>query len=262
MLSKDQIELIVQQTLAQMTSGAAAAPAAPAPAAAAPAAAPVAAPAAEVKGDGGWMFDSAEVCIEKAAAAQKQLVAMGMAKRFEIIEAMRKAAHANADMLGRMAREETGYGRVEHKIAKVHLAADKTPGPEDVVAEVYTGDRGMTLVEQAPFGVIGSITPSTNPPSTVVNNSISMISAGNAVVFNPHPAALKVSQAAMRVMHEAIVSVGGPAGLVCCPTNPNMETSAVIMSHPKVKLLSVTGGEGVVKVAMKSGKKSDLCRPR
>ena len=260
MLSKDQIELIVQQTLAQMTNpGAAPAPAAPAAPAAAPAApAPV---YAEVKGDGGWMFDSAEVCIEKAAEAQKQLIAMGMKKRYEIVEAMRKAAHANADMLGRMAREETGYGRNEHKIAKIHLAADKTPGPEDVVAEVYTGDRGMTLVEQAPFGVIGSITPSTNPPSTVVNNSISMISAGNAVVFNPHPAALKVSQAAMRVMHEAIVSVGGPAGLVCCPTNPNMETSAVIMSHPKVKLLSITGGEGVVKVAMKSGKKAICAGP-
>ena len=106
--------------------------------------------------------------------------------------------------------------------------ANKTPGTEDIVPRVFTGDHGMTLVEQAPFGVIGSITPSTNPPGTVINNSISMIAAGNAVVFNPHPSATKCSQETMRILNEAIVAAGGPMGLICCPTKPNMDTLSLI----------------------------------
>ena len=89
------------------------------------------------------------------------------------------------------------------------LVSRRTPGIEDLVTRCETGDKGMMLIEQAPFGVIGSITPSTNPTSTVINNSISMIAAGNAVVFNPHPAAKRASQEAMRLMVEAIVSAGG-----------------------------------------------------
>lgn len=239
MISKEQIEQIVQKTLAQMKDSQCQCGAS----------------------DNGWMFDDAAACVEAASAAQAKLVAMTMEQREKIIDAMRCAARKNAEMLAKLAYEETGYGHVEHKIAKINLAADKTPGVEDVVPRVYTGDHGMTLVEQAPFGVIGSITPSTNPPSTVVNNAISMIAAGNSVVFNPHPAAAKSSQAAMRVLNEAIVAAGGPAGLICCPTTPNLETSDVIMNHPKVKLLSVTGGEAVVKVAMKTGKKCVAAGP-
>lgn len=231
MLSKDQIEQIVQKTLAQMNVS------------------------QSPSSGNGWMFDKAEDCVEAALAAQKKLIAMTMEQREKIIDAMRCAARANAEKLAVMAHEETGYGKVADKIAKIMLVANKTPGTEDIVPRVYTGDYGMTLVEQAPFGVIGSITPSTNPPSTVVNNSISMIAAGNAVVYNPHPAAAKSSQEAMRILNEAIVAAGGPVGLICCPTTPNMETSNVIMNHPKIKLLSVTGGEAVVNVAMKTGKK-------
>ncbi len=203
----------------------------------------------------GWMFDDANDCVAAALRAQKQLVALTMEHREKIICAMRKASIDNANKLAQMAHEETGYGNVPDKIAKILLVANKTPGTEDIVPRVFTGDHGMTLVEQAPFGVIGSITPSTNPPGTVINNSISMIAAGNAVVFNPHPSATKCSQEAMRILNEAIVAAGGPVGLICCPSKPDLKTSEVIMNHPSIKLLSVTGGEAVVGVAMKTGKK-------
>lgn len=237
MLSREQIEQIVQMTLETLEAKE---------------------QASSVKKTGagnGWMFDDANDCIEAACEAQKQLVALTMEHREKLICAMRQAARDHAETLARMAHEETGYGNVPDKIAKILLVANKTPGTEDIVPRVFTGDHGMTLVEQAPFGVIGSITPSTNPPGTIVNNSISMIAAGNAVVFNPHPAAAKCSQEAMRILNEAIVRAGGPEGLICCPTNPDMHTSEVIMNHPKIKLLSVTGGEAVVGVAMKTGKK-------
>ncbi len=237
MLTKEQIEQIVQMTITQMNSQTGgAASGAPSP-------------------GNGWMFDCAAECIDAAEAAQKKLVAMSMEARESLIRAMRKAAVDNAERLAQMAHDETGYGKVPDKIQKILLVANKTPGTEDIVPRVFTGDKGLTLVEQAPFGVIGSITPSTNPPGTVINNSISMIAGGNAVVFNPHPSAAKCCQETMRILNEAIVAAGGPMGLICCPTKPSMETSEVIMNHPKIKLLSVTGGEAVVGVAMKTGKK-------
>ncbi len=209
----------------------------------------------------GCLFDDVNDAIAAAKAAQAKLMMMSLEERGRLVEAMRAAAVKNAEYLAKLAHEETGYGRVEDKTKKNILTAQKTPGIEDLVTDAYSGDDGLTIVESAPYGVIGSITPSTNPTSTVVNNSMSMIAAGNAVVFNPHPAAKKCSQEAMRIMNEAIVEAGGPENLVTCAKEPNLESSNIIMSHPDIKLLAVTGGEGIVKVAMKSGKKAICAGP-
>lgn len=203
----------------------------------------------------GWLCDTPEQAIAAAKEAQQELMRMSLDQRGRLIEAMRAAARQNARYLAELAREETGYGRVEDKVKKNLLAANKTPGIEDLRTSAYSGDHGLTLVESAPFGVIGSITPSTNPPSSIINNSISMIAAGNAVVFNPHPAAKKVSAEAMRILNEAIAQAGGPGTLICTVKEPTIETGKVIMEHPDIPLLSITGGEAVVKVAMKTGKK-------
>lgn len=210
---------------------------------------------------GRCIFDDINEAINTAIAAQRQLMRMSLEERGRLIEAMRQAARDHAEELAVLAHEETGYGKIQHKIAKNLLAANKTPGIEDLHPTAYSGDNGLTLVETAPYGVIGSITPSTNPTATIINNSISMIAAGNAVVYNPHPAAKRASQRAMEILNDAVVRAGGPSGLMTCPKEPTMDTSAVIMSHPAVKMLAVTGGEGVVKVAMKSGKKCVAAGP-
>jgi len=207
------------------------------------------------RSQGGWLCDTAEEAIANAKAAQKELIKLPLEKRGRFIEAMRKAALNNAEYLARLANEETGYGRVPDKIAKNILAAEKTPGIEDLHAQAFTGDYGLTLVEAAPYGVIGSITPSTNPTSTVINNSISMIAAGNAVVFNPHPAAKRASQETMRILNEAIVAAGGPCCLMTTVKEPTLESGKTIMESKDIPLLSVTGGEAVVSVAMRTGKK-------
>lgn len=207
------------------------------------------------RSQGGWLCDTAEEAIANAKAAQKELIKLPLEKRGRFIEAMRKAALNNAEYLARLANEETGYGRVPDKIAKNMLAAEKTPGIEDLHAQAFTGDYGLTLVEAAPYGVIGSITPSTNPTSTVINNSISMIAAGNAVVFNPHPAAKRASQETMRILNETIVSAGGPCCLITTVKEPTLESGKTIMESKDIPLLSVTGGEAVVSVAMRTGKK-------
>ena len=202
------------------------------------------------------IFDDIQDAIEAAWSAQKELAKLTLERRGEFVEAMRKAARANAEYLGRLALEETGYGHLEHKTAKNLMAANKTPGIEDLYTIAKTGDNGMMLTEMAPFGVIGAITPSTNPTGTIINNSIGMIAAGNAVVFNPHPAAKRCCIETIKILNRAIVSVGGPDNLMCSAAEPTMDTSAAIMSHPKIRLLVVTGGEAVVNIAMKSGKRT------
>ena len=151
---------------------------------------------------------------------------------------------------------ETGMGRVDHKRAKHLLVADKTPGTEDVVSAAKTGDNGLTLVEMAPFGVVGAITPSTNPSETVICNSIGMIAAGNGVVFNPHPNAIATSNYAVDLVNRACKAAGGPDVLVCSMKKPTMESAAIMQSHPSVRLLVCTGGPGVVRAVLSSGKKA------
>ena len=251
-LTEQQIRQITEDVLRAITAENPQLAAKAAPAMASASSADSAAPAGYT---GRWLCDTAEEAIANAKYAQSQLADMTLEKRSELIAAMRKVGIENAEYLARLAHDETGYGRVEDKIAKNLLICRRTPGVEDLSTRCETGDNGMMMIEQAPFGVIGSITPSTNPTSTVINNSISMIAAGNAVVFNPHPAAKKASQEAMRLMSEAIVSAGGPATLITTCKEPTLETGQVIMNHPDIPLLSITGGEAVVKVAMKTGKK-------
>lgn len=193
--------------------------------------------------------------IEAAKLSQRQLMSLSMEQRAKIIAAMRRAAVDNARSLAVMANEETGFGRVEDKVIKNLLAAEKTPGTEDLHTAAYTGDNGLTLIEQAPYGVIGAITPSTNPTATAINNSISMVAAGNGVVFNPHPGAKKSTNEAISILNKAIKAAGGPESLLCSVFEPTMETSKAIMEHKEIRILAVTGGEAVVNIAMRSGKK-------
>lgn len=211
--------------------------------------------ATQISNDCLGCFEDMEDAIRAAKEAQKQLVEESLELRDKLIQAMRKASIDNAEYLAKMAFEETGFGRVEDKTLKNLLAAKKTPGTEDLKPITYSGDNGLTLVEGAPYGVIGAITPSTNPSSTVINNSISMVAAGNSVVFNPHPHAKKVSIETIKILNKVIAENGGPNTLLCTVKEPTLETSKMIMNHKDIRILAVTGGEAVVNVAMKSGKK-------
>lgn len=200
-------------------------------------------------------FDSPDEAVKAARQAQRELLDLGLEKRYALVAAMRAAALESARHLGELAVRTTGYGKMPDKMQKVELAARKTPGPEIIHPQTFTGDDGLTLVEKAPYGVMVSITPTTNPPSTVVNNSISMVSAGNAVIINPHPNAKEVSCEAARILQRGIVAAGGPKHLVCAIGNPSQESGAKLMNHPGVDATLVTGGREIVRVAMSSGKK-------
>jgi len=207
------------------------------------------------------IFEDMDEAIERAAEAQKKLVTLSIVDRKRIIESMRRKAMDNIKGLSELAVAETGMGRVSDKIAKHRLTIEKTPGVEDLYSQACTGDNGLTLVEMAPYGVIGSITPSTNPSTTVINNSISMISAGNSVVFNPHPSAQRVSQKAMEILNEGIEEAGGPPNLITTVSRPTMASSQRLLKHPLIRILAVTGGPEIVRIAMTSGKKAIAAGP-
>lgn len=202
------------------------------------------------------IYDRMEDAIEAAYEAQKKLKVMSLEQRERLISAMRKAILDNAKSCAKLAVEETGMGRVDHKYLKLKLVAEKTPGTEVLTTRAYSGDKGLTLVEMAPFGVIGSITPSTNPPETICCNSIGMIAAGNSVVFSPHPGAIKSSLMAVEFLNKAIHDAGGPDNLITSVRKPSIETTNIMIKHPKINLLIATGGPGVVKTVLSSGKKA------
>ena len=146
-----------------------------------------------------------------------------------MIKNIRRLTLEEAEIMAELGVKETGMGNVHDKIIKHQLVAEKTPGTEDIESKAWTGDRGLTLIEMAPYGIIGSITPSTNPSETVICNSMGMIAGGNAVVFNPHPNACKVANYAVDLVNRAILEAGGPENLVVSVKQPTMDTSNEMM---------------------------------
>ncbi len=201
-------------------------------------------------------FTSAVDAVKAAGLAFKEFRGQdNLSLRRKIVEAIREVGKEKARDWAEKAVKETGFGRIEDKVAKITLCAEKTPGVDDIQPEVTTGDHGLTLEEFAPWGIIGSITPSTNPAATMVNNSISMIAAGNAVVFNPHPAAKNVCVEAVQELNRAIQKIGGPQDLLTIISEPTLDTAQEIFHHEDIPLLAVTGGEAVVEEAMKASKR-------
>ncbi len=266
-MKEARIAQIVQRVLSEFQGqggNVASAPAAPAalPAQAAPTppsgtSAPMVAPSG---GDGG-VFGDIEDAIKAAAFAQSQLLSMGLDARKKIVESIRQTCRAEARRMAEFAVSDTGMGRADHKEIKNLLAVERTPGTEELTTQCITGDKGMTFIEYVPFGVIGSITPCTNPTSTIINHGIAMVAAGDSVVFGPHPAAVQCTLDAIRTVNRAIVQAGGPPNLLTSIAEPSLRTAKILMTHPKIDLLVATGGASVVKAAMTSGKRTIAAGP-
>jgi len=252
-LSDQQVDIIARR-LAERFSGT--------PAAASNVTAAGSAPAIEARdalGEG--VFATVDDAVEAAGFAFRELDGMSLEGRQKIIASIRESMLEHAEELARHAQRETGLGRVEHKVIKNRLVARKTSGTEVLTPHAVTGDNGLTLTEYAPYGVIGAITPTTNPTSTIICNTIAMLSAGNSIVFNVHPNARECSMANVRLLHHAIIRGGGPPNLVTTVAEPTIESAQALMGHEGVRLLAVTGGSGVVRQAMTSGKRAICAGP-
>lgn len=202
------------------------------------------------------IFDTVAECIEAAKQSQRELVTkFTLEDRDRFIGSIRKIMMEQMMDLANLEFEETGYGRVEDKVEKNTGAVMLSQGTEAIPRNMYASDKGLTVEYYAPFGVIGAVTPVTNPAATVVGNGIACIASGNAVIFNAHPNGKRTSGKAVQEINRAIIAAGGPANLLSMPANPDLKTLDEIMASPVVKLLVGTGGPAMVATLMKSGKK-------
>lgn len=193
--------------------------------------------------------------VEAAFRAFQQVAAFDQAKIDSICEAMASAALADAERLGRLAHEETGFGRAEDKKEKNRFAAE----------DVWNHFRGMktvgvvreteSVVEVAsPRGVVAAIIPSTNPTSTAIFKIIIAIKSRNTIVLSPHPSAAKCIAETTRVMREAGIAKGLPAEAIHCLTHSTIEGTEALMRHKNTAVILATGGIGLVRAAYSSGK--------
>lgn len=211
----------------------------------------------ESKGEYG-IFDTMENAVNASEAAWKKYIFCSMEQREKFVQTIRKVVlqKENLELISKLAVEETGMGNYEHKLIKNKAAAEKSPGTEDLTTEALSGDEGLTLTEYCPFGVIGAIAPATNPTETVICNSIGMLAGGNTVIFSPHPRAKNVSIKLVTMLNKALEAEGAPENLIVTVKEPSIENTNIMMKHPKVRMLVATGGPGIVKTVMSTGKKA------
>lgn len=212
-----------------------------------------------VRGKFGVFQDASEAC---AAAHESFLLLQkkGVEARRKIENIVKTLADRNAAEWGRIELEETKIGRLDHKIEKLQIIK-LVPGVDWLRPDARSGDHGITLEEYTPFGVVGAVTPSTHSIPTLSGNIVNIVAAGNAVVFNAHPAAAKCAALAVRAYNEAIFRETGIENIATIVEQPTMESFAAICRHEAVRLLLVTGGPGVVKAAMQTGKRAICAGP-
>ncbi len=207
------------------------------------------------------IFQDANEAVTAARHAFEELSARTLEDRKRIIDHIRRISIDQCVELGTMEMEETKIGRLDHKIEKLKTLGEKTPGVEFMRSEVFSGDHGLAVIEHAPFGVIGAITPVTHSLPTITGNAVSMIAGGNTLVVNPHPAGKRVAAEGVRRFNEAIYQDLGIDNLICLIAEPTLDSADAIFNHPEVSLICVTGGPAVARAALQSQKRAIVAGP-
>lgn len=214
-----------------------------------------------VSGGRDGVFDDVELAIRAARAAYNQFSQFSFDDRKRFMNVIRETSRQKNRDWAELAHNDTGMGRTDHKIIKNDLAIELTPGTEDLTTECVTGANGIMMQEYAPLGVIGSITPCTNPTAMIINHAICMLAAGNTIVFAPHPKAVQCTLTCMQDINRALVAAGAPANLMTSVSQPTLDSAKTIMNHEDINLLVATGGPGLVNAALKSPKKVIVAGP-
>ncbi len=194
--------------------------------------------------------------VERAKRAQQELSMKSQQEVDRIVRTIAQAGMRNAERLARMACEETGFGVVADKVIKNVFASkgvyDRIKGMK-TVGEIERDEKAGTRAIAVPVGVIAALLPSTNPTSTVFFKAEIAIKAGNAVVFSPHPSALKCILESVKVIRQAIAEAGFNEDLASCISIPTVQSTDVLLRHPDTSLILATGGAAMVRAAYSSG---------
>ncbi len=217
------------------------------------------APSKQRNGDFG-VFANVDDAVAAANDGYQKLRNATLETRAKAIECVRQICESQAVELGTAEMKETKIGRLDHKIEKLQILR-RVPGMEFMKSEVFSGDHGLAVIEAAPFGVIGAVTPVTHSLPTLACNVISMVSAGNTVVFNPHPSGKFIACEGTRRINRAIYEATGLENLFTIVSEPTLESAAALFAHRGIRLLCVTGGPGVAKAALQASKRAIVAGP-
>ena len=201
------------------------------------------------------IFASVNDAIGFVRGAHERYQALSLEDRCEIIEAIRSTLLEEVDVIAMLAVQETGMGNFADKKLKIEAAINKTPGLEDLVTDVKTGDRGMTLYELSGFGVVCTVEPVSSPAASLINHVIGLIAAGNAVVVCPNPRAVKTTTHVASLISKAILQSCGIDNLVVALDEMSIGKTEEVMHHPDVDMIICGAGHSALKEAFACGKK-------
>ncbi len=193
--------------------------------------------------------------IERSRKAQQIAATMTQEQIDKLVKAMAVAIYEHAEELGKMAVEETGMGHPEHKVMK---NIGKSTGTwaelkgKPSIGVIREEPENGVIVLAKPLGVLGCVTPTTNPTITPLVNGMCAVKCANSLVVSPHPRSKNTTMLTVKYMNEAIIAAGGPADLVQCIDCPDVDISGLLMK--KVDVILATGGPDMVKAAYSSGK--------
>ncbi|MBV8606329.1 MAG: aldehyde dehydrogenase EutE [Singulisphaera sp.] len=248
-MTEDLIRTVVQQVLSQMQMGGSV-----------PATRGDGEVAARRPGTLG-VYPTADAAVTAAAAAFEQYRRRPLGDRKKAVACIRTICVDQAEELGRREFEETGIGRLDHKIAKLRDVIPLIPGVESLRTDNDSGDDGISLTDYTPFGVLGAITPVTHSLPTLAGNAINMLASGNTVVFNPHPAGATVAAEGVRRFNKAIREAIGIEDVLTIIDPPTPESASALFDHKGVRLLVVTGGPAVARAALASTRRAIVAGP-
>ncbi len=240
-MTEDLIRTLVQEVLSQMGNSAAVAKPDP--------------------GGALGVYATADAAVAAAEAAYRKFRGRPLADREKAVAVIKRICVEQAEELGKMELDETKIGRLDHKIAKLRDAIPSIPGVEYLRTDAVKADGGLTLDDHAPFGVLGAITPVTHSLPTLACNAISMLAAGNTVVFNAHPSGANVAAEGVRRFNKAIRDAIGLDDLLTIIDPPTLESAEALFKHMGVKVLVVTGGPSVARAALASRRRAIVAGP-
>ena len=194
--------------------------------------------------------------ISRALEAQEEYASFSQEQVDRVVKAIAEACAANAERLAKMAVEETGFGIWQDKVLKNLLGSTMTyESIRDLkTVGILREDREKKLWEIAvPMGIVAALIPSTNPTSTVMYKTLISLKAGNAIIISPHPGAKNCILETFKIINQAALGAGAPAGLVSCVSVPTVEGTAALMKDRRIGIILATGGEAMVRAAYSSG---------
>ena len=202
-------------------------------------------------------IQEARILAENASEARKKMAELSQDKLDSIVERMASEIEKHIEVLAKMSADETSYGVWQDKLLKNRFVCScvlKQLRGMTCVGIISKDDAAQTVDIGVPMGVAVSAVPATNPVSTTIYNALIAIKSGNAIIFSPHPRALKTTARALDILIETAEAFGLPEGAMSYLHTVTKSGTNELINHEAVNLIMITGVPKMMKLASRTGK--------